>query len=86
MDSLPPFPEQFKTAEFNKQKTSTDNYSSTTVLLYNNGTTKLAYSKTYPSSTKQIKIDTSNLPNGVYYLNIVENCENVKQQTIIVSH
>jgi hypothetical protein len=63
-----------------------DKSSETTILLYSHGTTKLAYSKTYPASTKQIKIDTSKLPNGVYYLNIVENGEKVKQQTIIVNH
>jgi hypothetical protein len=26
------------------------------------------------------------LPNGVYYLNIIENGETIKQQTIIVNH
>jgi hypothetical protein len=63
-----------------------NNSPETTVLLYSHATTKLAYTKTYPSSTKQIKIDTSKLPNGVYYLNIVEKGETVKQQTIIVDH
>ena len=56
------------------------------VLLYSHSTTKLVFSQDYPSSTQQIKIDTSKLPNGVYYLNIIENGEKVKQQTIIVNH
>jgi hypothetical protein len=73
------------TAKSNTNKIA-DNKGETTVLLYNNGTTKLAYTKTYPASTKQIKIDTSKLPNGVYYLNIIEKGETVKQQTIIVNH
>ncbi|MDR1983320.1 MAG: trypsin-like peptidase domain-containing protein [Prevotellaceae bacterium] len=60
--------------------------SETTILLYSHATTKLAYKKTYPSSAKQIKIDTSTLPNGVYYLNIIENGETTKQQTIVVNH
>ncbi|MDR3287337.1 MAG: zinc-dependent metalloprotease [Prevotellaceae bacterium] len=69
------------------QTTSTKTkQSEITVLLYSNSTTKLVYSKNYPSSEKQIKIDTSKLPNGVYYLNIIENGETVKQQTIIVNH
>ena len=56
------------------------------VLLYSHSTTKLAFSKDYPSSTQQIKIDTSKLPNGTYYLNIIENSEKVKEQIIIVNH
>ena len=60
--------------------------SSIKVLLYSHSTTKLVFSQDYPSSTQQIKIDTSKLPNGVYYLNIIENGEKVKQQTIIVNH
>jgi hypothetical protein len=60
--------------------------SPTKVLLFSHSTTKLVYSQDYPSSTQQIKIDTSKLPNGVYYLNIVENGEKVKEQTIIVNH
>jgi len=56
------------------------------VLLYSHSTTKLVFSQNYPSSTQQIKIDTSKLSNGIYYLNIIENGENVKAQIIIVSH
>ena len=56
------------------------------VLLYSHSTTKLVFSQDYPSSTKQIKIDTSKLPDGVYYLNIIENGEKIKKQTIIVNH
>jgi hypothetical protein len=67
-------------------QTAKINQSEITVLLYSNSTTKLVYSKNYSSSEKQIKIDTSKLPNGVYYLNIIENGETVKQQTIIVNH
>jgi hypothetical protein len=59
---------------------------STKVLLYSHNTTKLVFSQYYPSSTKQIKIDTSKLPNGTYYLNIIENGEKIKEQTIIVNH
>jgi hypothetical protein len=56
------------------------------VLLYSHSTTKLVYNKDFPSTTQQIKIDTSKLPNGVYYLNMIENGEKIKEQTIIVSH
>ena len=56
------------------------------VLLYSHSTTKLVFSQDYSSSTKQIKIDTSKLPNGVYYLNILENGEKVKEQIIIINH
>jgi subtilisin family serine protease len=58
----------------------------TKVLIYSHSTTKLVFSQDYPSSTKQIKIDTSKLPNGTYYLNIIENGEKVKEQTIIINH
>ena len=58
----------------------------TKVLLYSHSTTKLVFSQDYPISTQQIKIDTSKLPNGVYYLNIIENGEKMKEQTIIVNH
>ncbi|MDR3286743.1 MAG: T9SS type A sorting domain-containing protein [Prevotellaceae bacterium] len=74
-----------ETIATNIQTTKTKQ-SEITVLLYSNSTTKLVYSKNYPSSAKQIKIDTSKLPNGVYYLNIIENGETIKQQTIIVNH
>jgi hypothetical protein len=57
-----------------------------TVLLYSHSTAKIVYEKTYSSSEKQIRIDTSKLPNGVYYLNIISNGEKVKEQTIIVNH
>jgi subtilisin family serine protease len=56
------------------------------VLLYSHSTAQLVYSKIYSSSEKQIKIDTSKLPNGIYHLNIIENGEKVKQQTIIINH
>jgi Zn-dependent metalloprotease len=56
------------------------------VLLYSNSTAQLVYNKTYSSSEKQIKIDTSKLPNGIYHLNIIENGEKIKEQTIVVSH
>ncbi|MDR1197754.1 MAG: matrixin family metalloprotease [Prevotellaceae bacterium] len=56
------------------------------VLLYSHSTTQLVYNKTYSSAEKQIKIDTSKLPNGIYHLNIIENGEKIKEQTIIVSH
>jgi hypothetical protein len=56
------------------------------VLLYSHSTAKIVYEKTYSSSEKQIRIDTSKLPNGVYYLNIISNGEKVKEQTIIVNH
>ncbi|MDR3287342.1 MAG: hypothetical protein LBT27_07860 [Prevotellaceae bacterium] len=77
-----------ESATNNIQQTATTKtkQSEITILLYSNSTTKLVYSKNYPSSAKQIKIDTSKLPNGVYYLNIIENGETIKQQTIIVNH
>jgi hypothetical protein len=56
------------------------------VLLYGNSTAQLVYNKTYSSSEKQIKIDISKLPNGIYHLNIIENGEKIKEQTIIVNH
>ena len=56
------------------------------VLLYSHSTTKLVFSQDYPLSTNQIKIDTSKLPNGIYYLNIIENNKTVKAQIIIVKH
>jgi subtilisin family serine protease len=56
------------------------------VLLYSNSTAQLVYNKTYSSSEKQIKIDTSKLPNGIYHLNIIENGEKIKEQTIVVNH
>jgi hypothetical protein len=56
------------------------------VLLYSHSTTQLVYSKDFSASEQQIKIDTSKLPNGIYYLNIIANGEKVKQQTIVVNH
>jgi hypothetical protein len=56
------------------------------VLLYSHSTTQLVYNKAHSSSEKQIKIDTSKLPNGIYHLNIIENGEKIKEQTIIVNH
>ena len=70
----------------NIEKSISNKKASIKVLIYSHSTTKLVYSKNYPSSTQQIKIDTSKLPNGTYYLNIIENGEKVKEQTIIVSH
>ncbi|MDR1347102.1 MAG: trypsin-like peptidase domain-containing protein [Prevotellaceae bacterium] len=60
--------------------------SNITVLLYSHSTAQLVYNKTHSSSTQQIRIDTSKLPNGIYYLNIIENGEKIKEQTIIVNH
>jgi hypothetical protein len=60
--------------------------SNITVLLYSHSTAQLVYNKTYSSSDKQIKIDTSKLPNGIYHLNIIEDKEKIKEQTIIVNH
>jgi hypothetical protein len=70
----------------NSTKSLNAKSSEITVLLYSHSITKLVYNKKYPSSAKQIKIDTSTLPNGAYYLNIIENGEAIKQQTIIVNH
>ena len=58
----------------------------TKVLLYSHSTTKLVLSRNYPPSAKQIKIDTSKLPSGTYYLNMFENGKKIKEQTIIVNH
>ncbi|MDR2651394.1 MAG: T9SS type A sorting domain-containing protein [Prevotellaceae bacterium] len=69
----------------NTQNTKVKN-TTVKVLLYSHSTTKLVYNKDFPSATQQIKIDTSKLPNGVYYLNIIENGEKIKEQTIIVNH
>ncbi|MDR1983545.1 MAG: S8 family serine peptidase [Prevotellaceae bacterium] len=78
--------ENNETLTTNTTKSVKEKSSEITVLLYSHATTKLAYSKAYSSSAKQIKIDTSTLPNGIYYLNIVENGETTKQQTIVVNH
>jgi hypothetical protein len=56
------------------------------VLLYSHSTAQLVYNKTYSSSEKQIKIDTSKLPNGIYHLNIIENGEKIKEQTVVIQH
>jgi Zn-dependent metalloprotease len=56
------------------------------VLLYSHSTAKLVYSKDFSASAEQIRIDTSKLPNGVYYLNMIANNEKIKEQTIIVNH
>ncbi|MDR2064139.1 MAG: T9SS type A sorting domain-containing protein [Prevotellaceae bacterium] len=56
------------------------------VLLYSHSTTQLVYSKDFSAAEQQIKIDTSKLPNGIYYLNIIANNEKIKEQTIIVNH
>ena len=58
----------------------------TKVSLYSHSTTKLVFSRNYPSTTKQIRLDTSKLPNGVYYLNMFEKGKKIKEQTIIVNH
>ncbi|MDR0754850.1 MAG: T9SS type A sorting domain-containing protein, partial [Prevotellaceae bacterium] len=68
------------------QSAKIKNNATVKVLLYSYSTTKLVYSKDFSASEKQIKIDTSKLPNGIYYLNIIENGEKVKQQTIVVQH
>jgi hypothetical protein len=56
------------------------------VLLYSNSTAQLVYNRTYSSSEKQIKIDTSKLPDGIYHLNIIENGEKIKEQTVVIQH
>jgi hypothetical protein len=56
------------------------------VLLYSHSTARLVYNKTYQSSEKQIRIDVSKLPNGIYHLNMIENGEKVKEQTVMVNH
>ncbi|MDR1552805.1 MAG: T9SS type A sorting domain-containing protein, partial [Prevotellaceae bacterium] len=56
------------------------------VLLYSHSTAKLVYSNDFSASAEQIRIDTSKLPNGVYYLNMIANNEKIKEQTIIVNH
>jgi hypothetical protein len=56
------------------------------VLLYSHSTAKLVYSKDFSASAEQIRIDTSKLPNGVYYLNMISNNEKIKEQTIIINH
>lgn len=63
-----------------------DNPSVTKVLLYTSNPSQLVYSKTYTDVVNQIRIDTSRLPSGTYYLNIFENNNKVKVQTIIVKH
>ncbi|MDR2126262.1 MAG: T9SS type A sorting domain-containing protein, partial [Prevotellaceae bacterium] len=67
-------------------ETQQANNATVKVLLYSHSTTKLAYSKDFPASAQQIKIDTSQLPDGIYYLNIISNNEKIKEQTIIVKH
>jgi subtilisin family serine protease len=56
------------------------------VLLYSHSTAKLVYSNDFSASAEQIRIDTSKLPNGVYYLNMISNNEKIKEQTIIINH
>ncbi|MDR0763069.1 MAG: S8 family peptidase [Bacteroidales bacterium] len=56
------------------------------VLLYSHSTAKLVYNKIHSSAEKQIRIDTSKFPNGVYYLNMIANNEKIKEQTIVVQH
>ncbi|MDR2292738.1 MAG: trypsin-like peptidase domain-containing protein [Prevotellaceae bacterium] len=70
----------------NKQNIQAKNSATVKVLLYSHSTTQLVYSKYFPASEQQIKIDTSKLPNGIYYLNIIANNEKIKEQTIIVNH
>jgi hypothetical protein len=70
----------------NRQNTQAKNNATVKVLLYSHSTTQLVYSKDFSASEQQIKIDTSKLPNGIYYLNIIANGEKVKQQTIVVNH
>jgi hypothetical protein len=70
----------------NKQSTKAKDNATVKVLLYSHSTTQLVYTKDFPASAQQIRIDTSKLPNGIYYLNIIANSEKIKQQTIIVNH
>ncbi|MDR1347929.1 MAG: M4 family metallopeptidase [Prevotellaceae bacterium] len=56
------------------------------VLLYSHSTARLVYNKIHQSSEKQIRIDVSKLPDGIYHLNMIENGEKVKEQTVIVNH
>ncbi|MDR2065584.1 MAG: T9SS type A sorting domain-containing protein, partial [Prevotellaceae bacterium] len=69
-----------------EQNAQAKNNTTVKVLLYSHSTTQLVYSKDFPASAQQIKIDTSKLPNGIYYLNIIANGEKIKQQTIVVNH
>jgi hypothetical protein len=56
-------------------------YSQTVYLYTPNGSQVYAF-----QSAEQIRINTSQLPNGVYYLNMIANGEKIKQQTIIINH
>ncbi|MDR1593083.1 MAG: T9SS type A sorting domain-containing protein [Prevotellaceae bacterium] len=55
-------------------------------MLYSHSIAKLVYNKIHSSAEKQIRIDISKFPNGVYYLNMIENGEKIKEQTIVVQH
>ena len=68
------------------QSAKVKNNATVKVLLYSHSTTKLVYSKDFPESSEQIRIDTSKFPNGIYYLNIISNGEKIKEQTIVVKH
>ncbi|MDR2125488.1 MAG: T9SS type A sorting domain-containing protein [Prevotellaceae bacterium] len=70
----------------NSEQNVQANNATVKVLLYSHSTTKLTYSKDFPASAQQIKIDTSQLPDGIYYLNIISNNEKIKEQTVIVNH
>jgi hypothetical protein len=68
------------------QSAKAKNNATVKVLLYSHSTTQLVYSRDFSASEQQIRIDTSKLPNGIYYLNIIANGEKIKQQTIVVNH
>jgi predicted Zn-dependent protease len=57
-----------------------------TVQLYSQDHTTLVYSKTEPAGTGQIRINTSKLKDGIYFLVISQGKEKTSSQTVIVKH
>jgi hypothetical protein len=70
----------------NNIQTAKANNNTVKVLLYSHSSAKLVYSQDFSQSAEQIRINTSQLPNGVYYLNMIANGEKIKEQTIIINH
>jgi hypothetical protein len=60
--------------------------SAVTVQLFSKDQTTLVYSKTEPADVKQIRINTSKLKDGIYFLNIVEGKEKTAKQLVVVKH
>jgi hypothetical protein len=60
--------------------------SAVTVQLFSKDQTTLVYSKTESADVKQIRINTSKLKNGIYFLNIVEGKEKTDKQLVVVKH